>query len=50
MPKKVGLEILLLEEADNISNSEIETDILEFFREHMPKMPWFKEVSQIEIT
>ncbi len=50
MTKKLSLEILLLDEADNFSNSELETDILKYFQEYTPKMPWFKRISKISVA
>lgn len=50
MPKKLGLEIILVDEADNISNIKLEKDFQKYFQEYMPKMPWFKEVSKISIS
>ncbi len=50
MAKKLSLEIILLDEADDISNSKLEGDFLKYFKEGQPKMPWFKEVSKISIS
>lgn len=50
MVKKLGIEIILLDEADNIDNEKLESDFRNYFKEFMPKMPWFKEVSKISIS
>jgi hypothetical protein len=50
MAKKLNLEIILLDEADNVSNSTLEGDFLKYFQEGLPKMPWFKEVSKVSIS
>jgi len=49
MPKKVVIEASLVEEADEISNEEIERKIFTYLEKYPPKLPWVKEVKKVTV-
>lgn len=49
MPKKVVIEVSLVEEADEVPNEEVEGKIFEYLAEYPPKLPWLKEVEKVTV-
>jgi len=49
MLKKVVIEASLVEEADEISNEEIERKILNYLEKYPPKFPWVKDVKKVSV-
>ena len=49
MPKKVIIEASLVEEADEMSNEEIERKISNYLEKYPPKFPWVKDIKKVSV-
>ena len=49
MPKKVVIEASLVEEADQVSDVDIEGTILKELSSHPPKIPWMETIKKVTV-
>jgi hypothetical protein len=49
MPKKVVIEASLVEEADEVSDVDIEGTILKELSSHPPKIPWMETIKKVNV-
>ena len=49
MPKKALIVAELLDECEEISNSEVAEELLRWFREETLAAPWVKKFSSVEV-
>jgi len=50
MVKKAVIVISLVEESDNVTNQEIEKEILEELSKEPMRIPWLKKVEKVTVT